>query len=281
VDELAPSKGAFPHAADWAARLGCPLHLVVPFATPVAHDATSPPDQVGACVAKCKGMGVGVEVHSFDGLHQSVVDAEQRPTDLLVVRAHTPALTAVLSGRPASSVLACPETWSPSSRFLLLDDGQGYADAYVDRALQLCRQLRIIPILLTWAPSERAALVRQESVRNMLGSSGPFAVFDTIVGGDLRSAVAGVARWRKCQTVVVCRSPANRWRRWLQTSAAEQVMDLADSLAVLAMPPATVEQPCARPARGLAAAGVSGLPAALLDWLRPIAPGRSPAVRQS
>jgi K+-sensing histidine kinase KdpD len=221
-------------------------------------------------------MGVSVEVHSYDGL-----ELEQCSSDLLVVRSQTPALKTMLSERTVSSVLVCPQTWSPSSRFLLLDDGQADSDAYLSRALELCRQLRIIPVLLTWARSERAALVRQERIRNLLGVSGPFAVFDTIVGGDLRAAVAGVARWRKCQTVVACHSLAPRWPRWLRSSAAEQIMDLADSLAVLALPAAAVKEASALPARGLPAAAASALPAALLDWLRPMTWGRSPAVRHS
>jgi hypothetical protein len=272
LDEAAPAGGAFAHAADWAGRLGCSLRLMVPPGQQLSHDTgetRSSVDPVDACVEKAKALRLRCELVPRAG-SPSRADTEAGAADLLVLRAQTPLVPVCLAQTEnVPAMLVCPAVWSPPSRFLLVDDGQPEADCYIRQALELCRQLRVIPILLTWAPSERAARQRQNKFRRLL-DVGAVAVCDTMVGGDVRAAVGGVARWRKCQSVVTQRGPANRWFRWLRTSMPEQLLDLADSLALLALPGADIQDASPPAGDKPAAAGVFSMPSNVLDCAKPV-----------
>src|SRR5262249_15212808 len=93
------------------------------------------------------------------------------------------------------------------------------------------------------------------------GDSGAAAVIDTLIGGDVRAAVAGVARWRKCQLVVTHHHPTNPWLRWLRTSMPAQLLGLADSLALLALRGTESAKEGPPPTRKPSAAEVGFLPA--------------------
>jgi hypothetical protein len=186
-------------------------------------------------------------------VRQLSVQTEFSLSDLLIVRGDSAlqgqAFVQAGHNLPAGGVLVCPESWSPPSRFLVLDDGT--CDGYLDRALQLCWRLRMIPILLTLGRSERGARQRQTQIRQTLGDRSHLCVYDTVIGGDVSSAVARVARWRNCQTVIACHCPTNPWLRWLHTSPAVQLLDQADSLSLLALPHASISELAAPSAAGV------------------------------
>jgi hypothetical protein len=184
---------------------------------------------------------------------QLSVQTEYSSSDLLIVRGNSAlqrqAFVQPGHNLPAGGVLVCPESWSPPSRFLVLDDGTN--DSYLERALQLCWRLRMIPILLTLGRSERGARQRQQKLRHTLGDRSHLYVYDTVIGSDVNSAVARVARWRNCQTAIACHCPTNPWLRWLHTSPAVQLLDQADSLSLLALPHASMSELAAPTAAGM------------------------------
>jgi hypothetical protein len=249
---------------------------MVPLGRPLScgsGETKSTVDVVRDCVQKCKGLRLHCEVVPCDASRLVPADQDVGVADLVVLRAGTPLVPMVLertAGTPnLPGVLVCPSVWSPPSRFLLVNDGQAAGAGFLRHALALCRQFRVIPLLLTWAASERAARRRQEKVRRLL-DDGAVALFDTMVGGDVRAGVAGVARWRKCQAVICQRSPARRWFRWLGPSMPLQLLDLADSLAVLAIPAAETPQAFQPTEARPAAAPAFSMPSKDLDCARPV-----------
>ena len=64
------------------------------------------------------------------------------------------------------------------------------------------------------------------------------ADFDLVAGGDLHTAVARAARWRRCSHVVVPRGRPGVWWRWLRGETIERLAGLAAEVAILALPAA-------------------------------------------
>jgi hypothetical protein len=62
------------------------------------------------------------------------------------------------------------------------------------------------------------------------------ADFDFLVGAEARTAVAGVARWRRCQLVIVKRQDCASWWRWLRGSRTDWIMSLMGSFSFLSLP---------------------------------------------
>jgi hypothetical protein len=267
LDHLAPNQGAFAHALDWAWRWQVPIHGIAdptwisvpeaPGRTQGLHGGAAggtssvqtmprarwadPAEIEQACASACARRGVRWEASHW---HGAVADG-LRPligtSDLLVLGQALPrALKSTLLGESlrdrAPAVLVCPDTWTPLSRMLLLDQGSLLSDRLLVTAAELCRSFRAAPVVLTVARSERAAQLRQHAARAALAEHGLDADFDFVIGSDVHTAVVSVARWRRCQLIVMERHDSPPWWRWLRATSAEWFMDLVEAPTFLAMP---------------------------------------------
>jgi K+-sensing histidine kinase KdpD len=139
-----------------------------------------------------------------------------------------------------------------TQRVLVLDqDGDG--ERFLADAVQLCHERGATPIVLSVAVSERAARNRQARARAALGAAGLPAEFDLLASLNTQSAVAQVARWRRCPVVLVGRpTAAPWWRRWWRGAR-----DRADGLAWVTLAEA-----------GLADAETAPEKPAAVSWVR-------------
>jgi hypothetical protein len=257
LDELAPERGAFAHALEWAERLRLPLKA---FAATAGGDGLSA--QLDACERECLRLGVSWEVFRWQGPLDFGAKRFLRPTELSVFGSGlAPAVRQALLERalqsPPSPVLVCPSAWRPVTRVLVLND-QGEAEScFLDLVAHVCLAFQAAPVILTVGWSEREAQRRQRQAEERLAVHRLPADFDCLVGCDGPGAVGVVARWRRCSHVFVERPPrAPWWRSWLRSGAFEQLPRLDQALTVLALPgaacvPAAATAEKVQPARSL------------------------------
>ncbi|HEV3257939.1 MAG TPA: hypothetical protein VG013_13720 [Gemmataceae bacterium] len=194
-----------------------------------------------ACAGACSRLHVRWELSDWhDHLVSSVTEMVQ-PADLFVFgQALAPAQKkdllrqAVDSG--AAAILICPDNWQALHRVLVLDQGSQANERFLAAAAQLCRCFQAKAVVLTVADSERTARLRQGAAREMLAGCGLDADFDLVVGAEVGDAVANVARWRRCQLVVMERHNSQAWRRWPGHPRTETLIDLTQDLTFLALP---------------------------------------------
>jgi hypothetical protein len=135
-----------------------------------------------------------------------------------------------------AAVLVCPDHWTELSRVLVLHEDRPHQESFLASALDLCRHFQARPIILTVARSERRASLRQHFLQEVLADSGTECEFDMMVGGEVRLAVARIARWRRCPLVMMERQTAPPWWRWWQGGTAEDLLGLPNGFAFLALP---------------------------------------------
>lgn len=257
MDRLVPDRGAFPHALELAQRLHVPMHGVevpgwgnpvrdVPRgcldrAVPAASGAGADDSPANsACARACAQARVCWEwsrlgEHPLAALRQAVA-----PDDLLVFDQALPPsqqreLFRQAMATRAPAVLVCPTVWSPLTRALVVDQGRAPAERFLLRAARLCRQLEVEVIVLTVERSERVARRRQDEARELLAGQGLSASFDSLIGAEVRAAVACVARWRHCQLVVLPRAGSPSWWRWLRRASDDWVMNATEFASFLSL----------------------------------------------
>jgi K+-sensing histidine kinase KdpD len=133
-------------------------------------------------------------------------------------------------------VLFCADAWESLARVLLVDQGDHGNERFLRTAVELCRRLEAAPLVLTVARSERAARARQQIVQATLADCNREAGLDYITGYETRVAIAHVARWRRCQLVVLEQRASAPWWRWLRDTSTDWLAELAESLTFLALP---------------------------------------------
>ena len=221
LDRLAPHQGAFPHALDWARQLRLVVQGVwVPELEPSPATMTETGEAVTRekghveqmCAGTCARAGVCWEGFCGRRCLGEVLRKIATPENLLVFDEALPSaskkeLTRVACGKRVSAVLACPRTWVPLERVLVVDQAGSLNEPFLRNAMTLCGHLRAVPIVLTLAHSERAAILRREAICAALKDWGVEARLDFIVGARIGSAVTSVARWRRCQLILTQRPP--------------------------------------------------------------------------
>jgi nucleotide-binding universal stress UspA family protein len=254
LDAFAPERGAFAHALDWAEHLGLPLRAIAAHCqhhdfSRAGGDAVVECDGiegdaapiVRACAKTCDRSGVPLDALTWRGPVTTGVQTLLEPAELCVFGKTLPtrlkgALLRESLQMPWASALVCPTAWQPVSRILVLYQHADPAPAYLDAVATVCHRFDSRPIVLAVARSEAEARWRLRSAAGALAIRGLAADFDTVVGGDVRSAVASVAKWRRCSHVVVAKRHATGWWRWLRGDPIEQLLDLSDQLTFLALP---------------------------------------------
>lgn len=197
-------------------------------------------ERVNACVAACQRNGVVWE-SNWQALSQHAMQQFLRPPDLCVFSDAVPQpLRNELLRQSLRSfqtpVLVCPSSWEPVARVLVLQQQREFSPAFLKSCMALCHGLRVRPVVLTVARSEREALYRQHLAEQELAAGGLLADFDFIVGSDVRTAVTSEARWRRCSHVFMERTSAPSWWRRLRGENVEHLLDGSGSLAFLAVP---------------------------------------------
>jgi PAS domain-containing protein len=142
--------------------------------------------------------------------------------------------------RSGPTLLFCAKTAFLPSRILLIDQGDPFADQLSRITLELCEIFRAGLVVLTVARTEREACQRQRRARETLEGSPVHVNFDFLAGADVRSAAASVARWRRCQLVVLEANSA--WERWLGFHSGSWITERLESLSFLVFPAAPVPE---------------------------------------
>ena len=236
LDDLAPG-GAFAHALEWAGRLSLPLHAVT-LALRTGR-AIVPAKILKACATACRRQGVPWDASPGPG----GPGPEQflRPAELgvfgdgLPPSVREPLFRQALRS-PDAPVLLCPRSWQPLSRVLVVHQHRGAGDRFLDRAAEVCRAFQVAPVVLTLAGSEREARLRRRLAEETFAARGQPADFDFIAGCDVRTAVACVARWRRCSHVFVERPNGPSWWRRLCGDTLEDLLGVTAALTLLALP---------------------------------------------
>jgi uncharacterized protein YbaR (Trm112 family) len=254
LDSLAPERGAFSYAADWADRLHLPLcGVTLPVRGERAQASNGKVSGVvragesaleRACAGFCAARGISWEPSGWLAISAGS-ECPLAAGDLLVFGQALPSASKQLLLRQAQrsetlAMLVCPNTWSPVTRVLLVDQESEASRRLLEKAAVICRALRAELIVLTAARSERTAFPRQHVAEEALASCGVKVDFDILIGSELRMAVSGVARWRRCQVVLMERHAAPPWWRWLRGDKIKGLLGGTDLPAFLFLPcPAT------------------------------------------
>jgi hypothetical protein len=266
LDHLAPYRGAFSYALDWGRRFHLPIKGVARSAVnsaggtwcgiqacldeplsatnssaqPCSLGSESPTEKC-ACAQLCRRWGVRWELVRSQGLGECELAQLTEPGDLLVFgKALAPRLKRELFLQAihgtVAPLLICSDIWQPSSRVLLVDQGQRGSYRFLECATGMCRVLEATPVILTIARSERFALRRQREVQDVLARDGVHADFDFIVGCETRSAVMSVARWRRCPFLVMEQKTVAPWWRWFRGDGSSWLAEMAESLTIMTLP---------------------------------------------
>src|SRR5262249_44111158 len=135
---------------------------------------------------------------------------------------------------PKRPTLVCPATDTGIGRMLILDHDRDAAQ-YLGAAVELCHQIGAKPIVLTIARSMRAALNRQQWAQSIVHGMGLSADFDVLPGREIRNTALAIARWRRCQLVVMDCEQSQSWLRWLRGAAGIGTVSPNHSVAFLTM----------------------------------------------
>jgi hypothetical protein len=245
LDRRAPHQGAFSLALDWASRLGFPLVGVV-------GDTC---ERESACVAACARLQVPFETLRHKDRKVADLLPLAGPTDLLVFGHALPAEQkknllhfALRDASPA--ILVSQDAPASLCRILLLDQRSNDLAGSLPAVEALHRVFGAKLIVLTVARSEKEARLRQLSAQRTLINLGLHADFDAVIGSEVRVAVVGVARWRRCQLVVMSRHVSRPWWRWLRDSSPDWFMGMSQPLAFLSLPEMEPSWPLPATAKG-------------------------------
>jgi hypothetical protein len=189
LDELAPERGAFAYAREWAARLNRPLNALLPSGGWTKKERLTGAKEMAGPGDLCV-LG-----------HALAADRGAEPLRRSVRREELP-------------LLVCPDDWSAVSRVLVLHEGARADRRFLHGAVGLSLALDARPVILSVALSERGASQRREEAEAVLGRQAAACDFDVLAGLGARRAVAAIAGWRRCQLVVLKWPAAPWWRPW-------------------------------------------------------------------
>ena len=209
----------------------------------------------------CAGRGVKLGLTLMEGDRARWLEQHVEPDDLVLVsypagkrRPSSSAREDSLRFPPGSerlamirqllqqpaAVLICPENWkSTLSRMLVLYRSREQNEEMLTTVIDLCRCVRVQPVVLTVAGTEGEAWRRQQPARAAFAEHGQSGNFDLLIGSEIDEAAMHVSRWRQCQLVVMGRYGRPLWTHWFGGSTTERLLGMADSVAVLTIPKRT------------------------------------------
>lgn len=253
LDELAPDRGAFAHALEWACEIGLPLQGVLDPSSPQSPsynglNRDSLERRRASCRAACEERGVAWEM-PVPG--QDVANSMEElfgPGRLGVFGNYLPlalkqALLVQSRRRAGGPILIASPKCQAVSRLLVLHGVFGRDDDFLDAAAALCQTIHAAPVVLTVAGTETKARQGQERAQEVLARHQLDADFDFLVGGDIRLGVAAAAGWRHSAHLVVPQHRTASWWHWFRPGIIEYLLRLPDSLTLLALPPSAALKP--------------------------------------
>jgi K+-sensing histidine kinase KdpD len=134
---------------------------------------------------------------------------------------------------PHAAVLVCPRLHLPISRVLVVNQPRGLSTCFLDGSIELCRALRVPAVVLTAARTEKGRATYEQIAQERCAAQGVAADFDSLVGGDVRLAIAQATRWRRCSHVIVERHGRPWWRRF-HADTLEHLLGTTHDLCILA-----------------------------------------------
>jgi hypothetical protein len=257
LDDSAPGRGAFAQGVEWASRLGLPLRAMVASdrrlrgvsADGLPACSEPMPERLAACEAACAQRGVAMECAWWEGAVAAGVKQFLSPSSLCVFGkalcdsgARIELVHQSLDA-PDVPLLIAPQVSQPIARVLIVNQPSDTVGDFLGSVAWLCGALRVTPIVLTVAPTEREATRRSDAAREAWSGTGLAADFDLLAGDDAQEAVASVSRWRRCTHIVVERQVTSPWQRWLRGSFLERWLCLSDSFGLLTVPAARAAAP--------------------------------------
>jgi hypothetical protein len=256
LDEKAPREGTFAMAVDWACRLGLPIlgiSLLDRNSVPNAHGPpeSSIMDVEKTCGDFCARFNIPWQLTRWRGpftagLRRLIQSADVLVSGHSVHQELKNNLFRETKGGSVPALLLCPEIFHPLTRILLVDQVAREEEDILRATAKLCGYFRAGLVVLTVARTELEARRRQFKARETLKRFDLVTDFDFLVGGDMRSVAASVARWRRCQLVVMAPGvPAHletpRWWQWWRAGSRSWSTDLVESLALLTLPGSLIE----------------------------------------
>jgi hypothetical protein len=193
-------------------------------------------EQEADLAQQCKRRGVRWEISHWEGNLSAWVRRFFEPHDLLIFGRSLPSSLKKELFRQTTTMLVCPDQWMPASRMLIVDQGRAPIKRFLGRTAELARALGVEPIVLTVARTEREARQNQQAAREVLTELRLSGDFDFVVGFEVRTAVATVARWRHAQLIAMERSTGPAWWRWVRGDSVQQFADVFEVFSFLALP---------------------------------------------
>lgn len=195
---------------------------------------------LGSCASACRDEGVPWRSFVSDDASAGALMNDQRSGPLWVVSQRFPASArdAVVRGcmrHQGSSILVCPEQAKPMTRALLLNDARRPDGAFLQAAASLCRRLGVAPVILTVARSERLANHATTMSQAALAPHDFDLLFDCVVGLEARSAVGRIARWRRCQLVIMNQDARPAWWEWFRVPAFLELAEWLPDISFLSL----------------------------------------------
>jgi hypothetical protein len=119
---------------------------------------------------------------------------------------------------------------------LVVASGRAPADGFLTSAAELCKVMGEAPVVLAVARSEAEARRLELTAEESFARCGVSAFYDFVVGAEAGSAVASVARWRRCTHVFVERRLDRSWWRPAAGDTLREFLGLSQSFALLTLP---------------------------------------------
>ena len=104
---------------------------------------------------------------------------------------------------------------------------------YLANAAAICRGAGCAVSVLTLSHSENKAFQLQDSAFRAFAGQRIVADFHTVVGSNVRTAIAMVSEWCRCSHIFVERKRPRGLRRWLVIGGHNGIWDLAERFAIL------------------------------------------------
>ncbi len=252
LDEWAPNGGAFAYALELSARLSLPLHIPETLdcalqSNPGDRRATAaliPQDTLKACQARCVLRGVPwatkESANERRGTSESEIVVFGYPTGRVDHgRVYPPWLH-----KPNTARMVCPPEPHRLDRVLIIQEASTSTRGFIEAAAHVALCAQAEAVIVTAGRNESITRYAQETARSVCASHPVHVDFDLVAGADTRSAIASVARWRRCAWAIVERQPAN-WNESLDNVGCVGACRPWNSLAFLILPPA--DKPAQRP----------------------------------
>jgi hypothetical protein len=251
LDNLAPRRGAFVHALEWAARLNIPIRAIAPEIgarfcaeqpkVPNSMTCVVPEETIEACAVACYRRRVPWSLMRWTGPIENGLKELLNPEDICVVsNAVDPALKDIFFSlslsRIHTNLLMCSKNCEPMSRILVLNQTSDVPYHFLQLAAQLCRRLQATPLVLTVAYSESLVRASQHQAEDIFGSEQVPATFDFVVSSDVANSVALIARLRKCTHLFIGKPKLPSWVCSFRWTLMESLSRQLDSLTCLALP---------------------------------------------